>query len=387
MKPSNSQSVKIQNTNLIIEKLVELRETSRSELAKYTTLNKATVSSIIADLVDRGIVIETSKTVKTSGRSANVIALNKNAGRILSIELQTTQIYGVITNLYGDILFEINRPITSTDFSPYLKDLLETIDDLKANTIESTYGIIGIGIGVYGILDKNQRIKYAPFTSWKDIELKKIIEDYTGIETYVENEANISALGENIVFTEQHNIVSLNIGIGVGMGIIINDQLYTGEDGFAGEIGHTILHPGGNQCVCGNKGCLETYLKDSAIIERYHQITNELIDLFEFTNRYKRKCPYAMQIYNEFIDNVSITINNISQMLNPKAIVINSTIIENISESISLIKNKLHSQIMNLDILTISKYRSKTNILGLAHVLIQDFLEVDRYTPKDIKRT
>ena len=76
MKPSNSQSVKIQNTNLIVEKLVELRETSRSELAKFTTLNKATVSSIITDLIERGIVIETSKTFKTSGRSANVIALN-----------------------------------------------------------------------------------------------------------------------------------------------------------------------------------------------------------------------------------------------------------------------------------------------------------------------
>ena len=136
MKPSNSQSVKVQNTNLIIEKLVELRETSRVELAKHTTLNKATVSSLIADLIERKIVIETDKTVKTSGRSANVIALNKNAGRILSLELQTTQIYGVMTNLFGDILFEVKRPISSTNFSPYLKELLETIDDLKANTFD-----------------------------------------------------------------------------------------------------------------------------------------------------------------------------------------------------------------------------------------------------------
>jgi len=386
MKTSNSQSVKIQNTNLVIEKLVELRETSRIELARLTTLNKATVSSIIQDLINKKIVIETDKTVKTHGRSANVVALNKNAGRILSLELQTKQIYGVITNLYGIILYETFRPISNPDFSPYLKELLSTIDILKENTKDSTYGIIGIGIGVYGILDNDKKIKYAPFTSWKDIELRKIIEDYTGIETYVENEANISALGENIVFTEQHNIVSLNIGIGVGMGIIINDKLYTGEDGFAGEIGHTILHAGGNQCVCGNKGCLETYLKDSSIIEQYKHSTKTEIDLIEFTNRYKRKDPYAMEIYSKFINNVSITVNNISQMLNPKAIVINSVLIENISESISLIKNNLHSQIMNLDILTLSKFRSKTNILGLTHVLIQDFLNIENYTPKNIKR-
>jgi len=387
MKTSNSQSIKQSNTNLVIEKLVELRETSRIELARVTTLNKATVSSIIQELINKNIVIETDKTVKTSGRSANVVALNKNAGRILSIELQTTQIYGVITNLYGTILYEIKRPISNPNFSPYLKELLTTIDELKENTKDSTYGIIGIGIGVYGILDNNKKIKYAPFTSWKDIELKRIIEDYTGIDTYVENEANITALGENIVFTEQHNIVALNIGIGVGMGIIINDKLYTGEDGFAGEIGHTILVPNGNQCVCGNKGCLETYLKDSVLIQQYEDQTGETIDLVELTDRYKRKDAVAIKIYQDFIDNVSITINNISQMLNPKTIVINSVVIEHVTESISLIKNNLHSQIMNLDILTLSKYRSKTNILGLTHVLIQDFLNIDSYSPKHVNRS
>jgi len=131
---------------------------------------------------------------------------------------------------------------------------------------------------------------------------------------------------------------------------------------------------------------LESYLKDSSIIDQYKFLTNEDISLIEFTNRYKRKDPFAMKVYSNFIDNVSITVNNISQMLNPKTIVINSVIIENIFESISLIKNNLHSQIMNLDILTISKFRSKTNIQGLTHVLIQDFLNIDNYTPTNIIR-
>lgn len=386
MITSNSKSVKLHNTNLVIEKLVELRETSRIELSRLTTLNKATVSSIVLDLMKKEIVIETNKTVKTSGRSAKVVALNKNAGRILSIDLQTTQIYGVITNLYGEIVYEIKRQIENPNFSPYLEELLLTIDELKDNTWDSKYGIIGIGIGVYGILDQSKKIKYAPFTSWKDIELGKIIEDYTGIETYVENEANISALGENLVYSLYKNIVALNVGVGVGMGIIIDDQLYTGENGFAGEIGHTILHPNGNQCVCGNKGCLETYIKDSVIISNYKQMANETIDLVEFTNRYKRKDPYAMKIYQEFIADFSLMINNISMILNPKVIVITSTIIQNIPESISIIKNNLNSHILNLDILTLSQYRSKTNVLGLTHLLIKDFLQIDNYTIKGVKK-
>lgn len=379
MNTSNSQSVKLENMKLVVEKLVELRETTRIELARITTLNKATISSIINELVDKDIVIETSKIIKTSGRSAKVVALNKNAGRIISIELLTDSIYGVITNLYGNILFEIRKNVPDPEFKPYLKELLIAIDELRANTKDSTYGVIGIGIGVYGILSKQKRIKYAIFTSWKDIDLKSIIEDYTGIETYVENEANISALGEHVANPESDSLVSLNIGIGVGMGIIIDNHLYTGENGYAGEIGHTIIVPNGRKCVCGNYGCLEKYISDPAILASYKDLTGKVINIDEFIHLYKHEDVNAIKIYSDFIDYLAMTINNISQTLNPKTVVINSKLVENIPESISIIKNKLRSQIMSLDVLINSSYRSKTNVLGLTHVLIQKFLNVENY--------
>jgi predicted NBD/HSP70 family sugar kinase len=382
MKTANSQLVKLTNTNLVIEKLVELKETSRIELSRITTLNKATVSSIIQVLIDRSIVIELDKKIKTSGRSANAIALNKRAGRILSLDLQTNLIYGVVSNLFGEILFEVNKPIENPEFSFYLTSLLETIDELRSNTYDSIYGVIGIGIGVYGILSNSKKIVYAPFSSWKDIELKKIIEDYTGIKTYVENEANISALGENIVHANQKNLVSLNIGIGVGIGIIIDNKLYTGENGFAGEIGHTILIPNGKECVCGNHGCLEKYISDTAIIEKYQELTSEKVTITEFISRLKSKDKHAIEVYQEFIEYLSLTINNISQLLNPQTIVINSLIVENKPESISQIKNKLRSKIMRLEVLTTSSFKAKTNVLGLTHVLIQEFLEIENYKLK-----
>ena len=379
MNTSNSQSVKIENMKLVVEKLVELRETSRIELARITTLNKATISSIISELLEKDIVIETDKSIKTSGRSAKVVALNKNAGRIISIELLTDSLYGVITNLYGNILFELRKDVPDPEFNPYLKVLLEAIDELRANTKDSRYGVIGIGIGVYGIISKQKRIKFATFTSWKDIDLKSIIEDYTGIDTFVENEANISALGEHVANLDNDNLVSLNIGIGVGMGIIIDNHLYTGENGFAGEIGHTIIIPNGRKCVCGNYGCLEKYISDPAIVESYKEITGKTITIDQFIDLYKHQDPNAIKVYAQFIDFVSMTVNNISQILNPKSIVINSKIVENIPESISTIKNKLRSQIMSLEVLMTSRFRSKTNVLGLTHILIQKFLNVENY--------
>jgi predicted NBD/HSP70 family sugar kinase len=379
MKISNAHSIKSENTKLVIEKLIELKETTRIELSRVTGLNKATISTIMADLADKDIVVETDKIVKTSGRSAIIYALNKNAGRIISIELLYESVYGVVTNLYGTILYEVIKPVSSVEFQTYLKTLMETIDELKRNTYDSTYGLIGIGIGVYGILSKQKKIKFATFNSWKDIDLKSIIEEYTGIETYVENEANISALGEHMVFTHDENLISLNIGAGVGMGIIIDNKLYTGENGYAGEIGHTIVVPNGKKCVCGNYGCLEKYIAEPAIIEQYESLTKQKITIDEFIHRYKTHEPNAIKTYTEFIDFLSIGINNVSLMFNPKTIVINSKIVESIPETISLVKNKFRSQIMTLELLTLSKYRSKTNVLGLTHVLIQKFLNVENY--------
>ncbi|VEU79862.1 ROK family protein [Haploplasma axanthum] len=386
IKTSNSQSVKIENMRLVMEKIVELREVSRIELSRLTTLNKATVSSIMSEFVSSNLVIKTDKIIKTSGRSANLFALNKNAGRIISIELLTNSLYGVITNLYGEILYEVVKEDINPEFTPYLKVLLETIDHLRENTYESTYGLIGIGIGVYGTLSNSKKIKYAPFNSWKDIDLKEIIEDYTGIKTYVENEANISALGEKIVNRDQKNIVSLNIGLGVGMGIVIDSKLYTGEHGYAGEIGHTIIVPNGRKCVCGNHGCLETYISNKGITNYYYELTNQIISLNDFISLYQKRDTYALKVFDMFTDYVAIAINNISQTIDPHTIIINSKIADSIPETISAVKNKLKSSMISLDVLSTSKFKSKTNILGLTHILIQDFLNVDNYSIKNLSK-
>ena len=112
-------------------------------------------------------------------------------------------------------------------------------------------------------------------------------------------------------------------------------------------------------------------------MDQYKELTNDEISITEFISRLKSKDPVASKIYHDFICNLSITINNISQSFNPHIIVIKSKIVENIPESISEIKNRLRSQVMLLDILTTSEFKSKTNVLGLTYVLIQEFLKVE----------
>lgn len=374
MSTANSQSMKLKNMRLVMDKLIDNREITRIELSRLTKLNKATISSIISEFEDKKLVVETSKLIRTSGRSAKIFALNKNAGRIISIEILSNSIYGIISNLYGDILFELHKEVVNKEFTSYLKVLLDSIDELRSNTYESTYGLIGIGISVYGIVSSEKNIKYATFNDWKDIDLKSIIEDYTGVKTAVENEANISALSEHIAHHNQDNIAALNIGLGVGLGYVTNNVLYTGTSGYAGEIGHTIIVPNGRKCVCGNYGCLETYLSDPAVLNSYYELTNDIIKLNDLIELIKHKDEIGIKIYEDFVNYLAIAVNNISHMLNPHTITVYSKIAEEIPETLSLVKNKLRSQIMHLDVLTTSSYKGKTKVIGMTHYLILEFL-------------
>ena len=108
-KTSNSQSIKKENMRVVMETLIEYRVISRIELSRITTLNKATISSIMNEFLENDLVVETNKTVKTYGRSAKLIALNKNAGRIISLELLFDSLYGIIANLYGEVLYEVKK--------------------------------------------------------------------------------------------------------------------------------------------------------------------------------------------------------------------------------------------------------------------------------------
>ena len=375
LKPVNAKYVKQANRRILIQALYDNKEISRVDLARVTNLNKATVTQLVQELIDKQLVVELNKKIKTHGRSANVISLNKNAARLLSFDLQPENIYGVITNLFGERLVEYSVPVINPDLEEYLQQLFQSIDHLMAMVHESVYGVIGIGVGVYGIMSHDSRIVFAPLSSWKDVELKQIIESYCHLETYVENEANISALGEGMLHKDLKHMVALDIGSGVGMGILLHGQLYRGYDGFAGEIGHTIVVPGGRACACGNYGCLEQYISEKAMVSGYYTLTQQTITFDDFLALLKDKDPTALELYQEFIRYTSIGINNIANTLNPEAIIIRSRLVNEKPESISLIKNNLRSHTLALRHFSSSNEKNTVNVLGTSYVLLERFLE------------
>jgi len=384
MKISSTQAIKLANMRLVMEKIIELRYFTRVELSRITSLNKATVSSIVNEFLENKLIVESDDLVRTSGRSAKVFSLNENAGRIISLELLPNKIFGVVTNLFGEIVYQNVEPIYDLSLNSYINKLLRFIDLLRNNTHESIYGLIGIGVAVYGIVSKDQIVKFAPINNWQDVDFKTIIEEYTNIETFIQNESNVSVMSNLITQNKEDNIVSMHIGAGVGMGIIIDRKIYTGNDGYAGEIGHTIVELNGRECICGNKGCLETYISTPSILNQYYLKTNKHITLEDFISMYKNNERVARDIYQEFIDYTTVAINNISQTLNPHTITIDSQLVSQIPETISILNNNLKSKAMKLSVLERSKYTKTKIVEGITHTLIKKFLDVKNYNIKNI---
>ena len=120
----------------------------------------------------------------------------------------------------------------------------------------SKYGIVGIGFGVPGIIDKAGTVLLAPNLGWKNLSFKEKITDEFNLPVIIENEANAGAYGEKQFGAGQNlqNIIYVSAGIGIGVGFILNGELYQGKNGFSGEMGHMIIEINGKQCRCGKTG-------------------------------------------------------------------------------------------------------------------------------------
>lgn len=157
---------------------------------------------------------------------------------------------------------------THDDINNYLKELYQNIQETFA-PISNKYELIGIGIGAPNGNYYNGSIEFAPNLPWKNnIPLCKLMKEYyPNIPITLTNDANAAALGEMIYGGAKtfKNFIMVTLGTGLGSGFVANGDLVYGHDGFAGELGHTIVALGGRECGCGRKGCLETYVSATGV--------------------------------------------------------------------------------------------------------------------------
>ncbi len=365
------------NRNLILETIIQEDPISRASLAQRTGLTKATVSAIVANLLEQNLVLEIGSDNTSLGRKPILLTFNADCGHVISLDLNNTMISVLTSNLRGEncSLSLHKHPNEREHTLPILKEILEKV----IQTLPPTeYGAVGIGIGIHGTVFENE-VLFTPYSPFEELPFKTYLENELEIPVFLENEANLSVIGEQTFWYNVSNIIGVSVHSGIGVGVIINQSLYTGINGNAGEFGHTIVERNGRLCPCGNHGCLEQYASEKALLEQYSLKCNlaYMITLDDFISAYFKEDKLAQSLIEEFISYTALAINNLSATFNPDLVVINSSFIINIPGLLPRIRKQLFSRVsMNCSIAP-SRLQDTSILLGASCICIKNFLGLE----------
>lgn len=218
-------------------------------------------------------------------------------------------------------------------------DIIESYENIDRVAI-STAGQVDSEHGV--VVYSTDNIPY-----YTGMMVKSLIENKTGIPTFVENDVNAAALGEAHFGAAkgESDFICLTLGTGVGGAIFLNNKLYKGSASAAGEIGHMVIHAGGRQCTCGGEGCFECYASANALIKAVNKISDEPLDAFQIFQKENMLRPEIRSEIDKWIDEIIIGLMNLIYIFNPPLIVIGGGIM-NEDYIIELIDRKIYSRLM-----------------------------------------
>ena len=296
------------NLSLVLRLIHNEAPVSRSQIAQATGLNKSTVSSLVEDLLERKLVHETGLNSVGTGRPATLLEMNPQAGGIIGVELGVDFIAAALTDFTANILWRQIVTIEPNDAQETnIAKILEITDKAIDICKDHDLCLLGLGVSVPGTVDLEQGILvFAPNLQWRNVPFKKIFSEHTGLNAYIENDANAAAIAEHLfgVARQSDDFIFVVVSIGIGGGLFLNGNLYRGRDGFAGEIGHSpiVAEPYQNPCHCGNLGCWETYANQNSVIRRVQDRLENKRESIIPDLMAEQKSPLSISIINQAAD-------------------------------------------------------------------------------------
>lgn len=259
------------NRSLVLNLIKDKGPISRADISKIIKLTRSTVSSIVEYLIKKDLIKEIGLTSSGVGRSAILLKFNSKAYYLIGVDLGTLHTTIVITDLLGSVEKRIEYPTDcQLEKDKILEKLKSSIHNIIKNSGIKRKKIVGIGVAAPGLIDKKGTMRITPNFGWRDTPLGEILKKEFHIPVFVDNNVNAMALAESEFGKGQgvKNFVFINVGMGIGSGVVINGELFHGESNCTGEIGHTTVDYNGPKCSCGNKGCLEVMASGPAIAKR-----------------------------------------------------------------------------------------------------------------------
>ncbi|GGP17432.1 ROK family transcriptional regulator [Nonomuraea glycinis] len=273
-QPADFADVRATNLAVVLRFVREHAPCSRADIASSTGLNKATVSSLIADLIDRRMVRETGLTENRVGRPATMLVLDGSSYVAIGVEINVDYVCAVATDLAGERLLTWRRSFSAgVPVNQGVAAVAAIIRRVVNRMIKQDRQVLGLTVALPALVDVAGTVRIAPNLGWHDADLAgdlaKALRD-PGFTIQVDNDANLGALAEQRfgAHSGAGDLVYLTGEMGVGAGVILDGRLRRGGLGYSGEIGHVQLDADGPECRCGRRGCLEAMAGIGAVLRR-----------------------------------------------------------------------------------------------------------------------
>jgi predicted NBD/HSP70 family sugar kinase len=323
---SSTRLIRSFNAIAVLQTLYQEGSVSRSRLTEVTKMSPSTVTRIIAELTEQGLITEECIGESNGGRRPVIFRLNYNNLFAAGVQILRDRVAIAISDVKGNLLARQVFQQYSLEPVTLVQEIAVEFQKLLASSAIDKEKILGVGVAISGIVDsESETLIQSVNLGWRDVKVAELLEKALGLQVLIENDANAAALAE-FWFGGAKDVSSMmyvKTSTGVGAGIISERRLLTGAGGMAGEIGHVPLVPGGRQCRCGQSGCLETYLYLADVLRRYEQETGQAIaGKEEFFQKAAAGDAVARMLIHEAADALATTVSFAEVLLDLEMIVV-----------------------------------------------------------------
>ncbi|GCE31579.1 sugar kinase [Dictyobacter alpinus] len=331
-----SRDVRRVNRSIVLHAIYRAGDISRLQLSQSAGLSVATVTNVVAELLAEGILLEAGLEPSNGGRPRTILRLNREYGYFFGAEIGETDVVVELFDLTLRNLRTAHYFLHGEENHPTkaVQCVIEGVTTLLAALAIPAEKVLGMGLGVLGLVDHTDNdAVLAPSWQWQRVPLKALISQALPIPLFLDNGSKTMALAElrkREVEAGAETMIVVNLGTGVGAGIIYEGKLYRGKTNSAGEWGHTVMALDGAVCRCGHRGCLEAYIGASAIIRRFTQLVptsplvsneDEMQALSAILEAAQQGDGAAIQVLHDTAHYLGAGLANLINLFNPQSII------------------------------------------------------------------
>lgn len=361
------------------------RSSTIPDLAKELDLSVPTVTKFIMEMCEDGFIVNYGKLETGEGRPPTLYGLNADSGYFVGVDVRKTDVNIGLMNFTGDIIDErVHIPFQLVNTPEALDTLCSLISAFVEENAALRDKILQIGVNISGRVNPKQGYSFSLF-NFDERPLNDILTDKIGLPVSIDNDTRAMTYGEYMkgVVRGEKDVVFVNLSWGLGVGLVINGQLYIGKSGFAGELGHFSVFDNEILCHCGKKGCLETEVSGMALhrklCEQVAQGKSSILskriltekdkvtlgDIIEATNKEDLLCI-------ELVEKIGVLLGRylagVINLLNPELVIIGGSLSATEDYILLPVKGAIRKYTLNLvnkdSLVVLSKLKDKAGMVG-----------------------